>query len=168
MSLHALAPSLPSPANSQVNALSGEEVRQLSQILYRLGVKQIAPNNGFGTLIAEPAGTASLHNPLDRAKAIFDSRRRRTRFFPKSMLGETGWEILLVLFIYDGLTRLFIKDLGPLIDCPATTVLRWLKVLDDENFVSLRKHPNDGRMTYVDLTDLGRTRFRAYLEAEVI
>ena len=168
MSLQALAPSFPSPSGFQVNALSVEEVRQLSQILNRLGVTQAAPSIGFGTLITDPAGASSVQSSLDRAKAIFDSRRRRTGFFPKLMLGETGWEILLVLYIHDGLTRLCIRDLGPLIDSPATTVLRWLKVLKDEDFISLRKHPNDRRVTILDLTDLGRKRFQAYLDAAVI
>lgn len=167
MSRQAVAQSFPSYARSQANALSADELQQLSRILTRLGVSDVDPRGRvepdiFNTGVAKSAG-----NPLARAKSIYDARQRRTRFFPRMMLGETGWEILLVLYIHDGLTRLCVKDVGQLIDTPATTVLRWLKVLEDDNFISVRKHHLDRRVTLLDLTDKGRTRFASYLEDTV-
>lgn len=149
---------------SHPNALSNEELQQLSKILARLGIggdqdradADILHTNGIGP-------PSSL---LDRAKSIYNSRQRRARFFPRMIFGEAGWDILLVLYIHDGRTRICIKDLGKLIDTPATTILRWLKVLEDENFIAVRKHQFDRRVSILDLTQMGRARVEAYLEGD--
>lgn len=163
MSRQAVEPSFPSYSRPQANALSADELQQLSRILTRLGVSKPEPGGNpdhelYALDSIEPGASA-----LAQAKSIYGLRQRRTRFFPSMMLGETGWDILLVLYIHDGLTRLCVKDVGQLIDAPTTTVLRWLKILEDDNFISTRKHHLDRRVTLLDLTDMGRERFSAFL-----
>ena len=164
MSQHAIAPIFPSDPSVRTNALSLDETQQLSRILARLGIRSTEPSARRGpALIGENAFDLGS-GPLARAKAIYNARQRRARFFPQMMFGEPAWEILLVLYIHDGLARLCIKDVGQLISTPATTILRWVKVLQDENFISVRKYHVDRRVTHLDLTDFGRSRVAAYME----
>lgn len=111
-----------------------------------------------------PSGyeTTVTNHPL--AKEMYDSRQRRARFFPRSLFNEPAWDVLLVLYIHHGVSRLCIKDVLQMIDTPQTTLLRWLKTLEDENFVSVRKHPFDRRVSILDLTELGLSYMAAYLE----
>ena len=167
MSTQAVARNFLSPAPLPSHALSAEEVQQLSRILSRLSVPKHWSDTRPEPEVAE-AGSRDLHgSPLARAKAIFNARQRRSRFFPSMMLGETGWEILLVLFIHDGLTRLCIRDVGQLVDAPSTTVLRWVKVLENEKYIEVRKHNTDRRISILDLTNMGRERFTAFLEEAI-
>ena len=163
MSRLSVAPDF-SHSATHANALSIEELQQLSRILARLGVG--GAQDRVDPEIVHTKGIKSAGSPLDRAKAIYNARQRRARFFPRMFFGEAGWEILLILYIHDGLTRLCIRDLGQLIDTPATTILRWLKVLEDEDFIAVRKHHLDRRVSILDLTEIGRARVKAYLEGD--
>lgn len=162
MSRQAVAPSFPSYLRPHPNALSPDELQQLSRILIRLGVSDPEETNGRDRELTALELSDPTVSPLARAKALYNSRQRRARFFPRMMLGETGWDILLVLFIHDERARLCVKDVGQLVNAPATTLLRWLKILEDDNFISIRKHQLDRRVTLVELTDMGRERFSAF------
>lgn len=163
----ATVPVYPSSTKPQSNALSDNDVRELTRILNRLGVPEPAKSSSFDNANIIPSADVFVRSPRQKAEAIYKERQRRTRFFPKSMLGETGWEILLVLYVHDGLSRLRVKDVGQLIDAPATTILRWLKVLEERGFIAMRKHHLDGRVTILDLTAEGRGLFNTYFNDEI-
>jgi hypothetical protein len=65
------------------------------------------------------------------------------------MFGEAAWDILLALFIADQEFR--------------RTTLRWIRYLEEEQFVTRRRHPLDARCYLRDLTDFGRDEVARYL-----
>lgn len=96
--------------------------------------------------------------PLDefavkrQATRILQLRQRRQKHFPPSIFGEPAWDILLRLYVSDG--RAFsIRQLSDDCGLPATTALRWIDYLAQQNLVSRKSHPTDLRTVVVRLTE---------------
>jgi DNA-binding MarR family transcriptional regulator len=95
---------------------------------------------------------------------IFASRQARCRFFNKAMFGEPGWDMLLALYSMEVAgPRQTVGRLTEKSGAPPTSALRWLNFLEEEHLVSREPHPNDGRTTFIELTDKGRKAIEDYL-----
>lgn len=152
-----------SPPPSGESSLSAADVSQLSRILAQLTANQDIDGEG-SNVRPFPLSHQALVTNHPQAKRMFDLRQRRVRFFPRSLFSEPAWDVLLVLYLHHGVSRLCIKDVAQLVDTPATTLLRWLKTLEDEKLISVRKHPCDRRVSLLDLTDLGLSSLAAYFQ----
>ena len=84
------------------------------------------------------------------------------------MFGEAGWEILLVLYIHDGICRLCVRQLSRLVDIAPTTILRWLGELESRHYVSSCRNHLDRRLVLLELTDFGREQLTSYLEGATV
>lgn len=155
---------------SSANVVVGRwetEASRLSQILARLKASKSASASRPKMLSMASQQAPVEHPHLPQAKFLYRAVKRRSGIFPKRTFGECGWEILLALFIRDGVTRLCIRELSQLTDTPTTTVLRWLKVLQDQSLITIHKHQLDRRVSLVELTQLGRENFADYLREVV-
>jgi DNA-binding PadR family transcriptional regulator len=107
----------------------------------------------------------------DAARIRF-SRQLRRKLFGPAMFAETGWDILLTLYLADGaLPRPGVPDLAGSTDSPLSTTLRWLGYLQDEGLTSGPGEGFDSNAAGVELTDKGRRLLDEYLlelrEAEI-
>jgi hypothetical protein len=143
--------------------LSPNDQRDLSRILSRLGEIRERPVRTEPHLVADN-GPGQFNAPLSKARQMFAVRQRRCGFFPRSIFGEPGWDILLALYIHDSHIRLSITQLGQLVDTPATTVLRWLTYLEGEELILIRKHGHDRRTSMLQLTENGRSRMASFFQ----
>jgi len=89
----------------------------------------------------------------ERARREINNRRRRTRIFSGAMFGEPAWDMLLILFVEQGRSRMTVSKLGKESGAAATTALRWLDYLDAQQLIRRIAHPTDGRAVFVELTD---------------
>lgn len=95
---------------------------------------------------------------------IYDTRRARSRYFHNSLLGEPVWDMLLALFCLPyRWEKLTIGGLAAAAELPATTCIRWSKVMEYKGLVERSQDPFDARRVYISLTDKGEQLMRAYL-----
>lgn len=84
--------------------------------------------------------------------AVMRARRVRATFFEQELFADPAWDMMLELF-HAELThrRVPVSNLCSAAAVPATTALRWLKMLVDKGIVIRRDDPLDGRRVYVEL-----------------
>lgn len=101
---------------------------------------------------------------LRLALDLKNNRERRSHFFPPELFGEAGWNLLLALYIARGRGyRLKISEVCFESRVPATTVLRWLDVLEQSDLVERRESPLDRRTVLLDLSGSGVAQMNNYL-----
>ena len=69
------------------------------------------------------------------ASRMLKLRQLRCRMFPKAFLGETAWEMLLVLYAQQGEPRLSISRIAELTHTKEETASRWVDVLEAHRLV---------------------------------
>lgn len=103
---------------------------------------------------------------LRAARQIMERRRLREEEFRPTFFGEPAWEMLLELYIRESSgTSTTVAQLQARSGSPASTVGRWLHLLDREGLVSRRPHPVDHGTEFVELADRARESLERYLEA---
>ena len=91
-------------------------------------------------------------------------RRLRSRFFNQNLFGESGWDLLLILYTMDDSgPRLSIGRLQQYAGAASSSTARWLATLEDQRLIRRESHPTDARSNFVQLTDRGRTLLELYL-----
>ncbi len=115
---------------------------------------------------SDPVALANLSDAQmhDICRKIYAARRRRDEFFPVELFAEPAWDILLDVFIHQ-------TDGGPLSVKQAcigahvanSTALRYLRLLQDENFISIAPCKEDRRARKVRMTSQGFRKMRDYI-----
>ena len=99
-----------------------------------------------------------------RAQRVYQSRRKRAQIFDdEKLFGEPAWDILLDLFIaacHEKRVAVTSACIGAYV--PNTTALRWLNVLELKGLIFRESDEQDGRRTYVALSELGFKRMSEY------
>jgi len=76
--------------------------------------------------------------------------------------------MLLALYIFDLCGPKFtVSKLTEFAGGPATTALRWLDFLEENALVERVEHPTDARVSFVDLTDQGRSALDTYFSETI-
>lgn len=89
-------------------------------------------------------------------RAILTLRRNRDRFFPMEIFADPAWDILLELYAAElGQLRITVSSACRGAAVPATTALRWISTLEENQLVQRRSDPFDGRRVFLSLTDDG-------------
>ena len=108
----------------------------------------------------------SARGTLALARKTYALRRKRAAIFGNpDLFGEPAWDILLDLFIAAG----EVKSVSVSSACigsaaPATTGLRWLRVLADEGLVVRENDQEDHRRVMVRLTPTGHAAMERFFE----
>jgi DNA-binding MarR family transcriptional regulator len=101
---------------------------------------------------------------LKRARLILARRQARLRFFNPAMFGEPAWDILLQLYVSQGLgARQTVTSLAQTAGAPASSAIRWLHYLEKERLIERRPHPNDRRIIFIQLTQKATGELEQYL-----
>lgn len=89
------------------------------------------------------------------ARQVYRQRLNRKKFFGNNLLGEPVWDIMVDLFIQhlEG-RRVPITSACLASQVPASTALRHISVLEENEMVRRVASNRDNRVTYVELTDL--------------
>lgn len=168
---------MPDPEQSEASeaevaktvTLTRKDMRDAAR-LFRLLADPVAMENGLKGIfpLAEEPGTDTVDRHLlnSRARVELYSRRVRKRYFRTDLFGEPAWEILLALYITElAATRLSISMLAEWIEAPLSTVLRWVRTLEEDSLIGRVDHPTDRRIVFIRLLDKGRKALDAYLGA---
>lgn len=124
------------------------------------GVRNVSPPR------QQARGANDRHSLAAKARLFLSSRLAREQYFHRELFGEPAWEILLALYVIeDAGARFTISKLAECIDSPLSTVVRWVKTLEEQSLVSRVQHPTDRRIVFVRLLDKGSTALDDYFRA---
>lgn len=163
-------PSDPSePEIAKTVTLTEKDARDAAR-LFRLlagstAMGQVFPSFFPRAVTAENAAP-DRQSLISRARIVLGARRIRERYFHRDLFGEPAWEILLALYIAEEAgARFTISTLAEWIGAPLSTVVRWVKTLEEDSLVGRVDHPTDRRTVFIRLLDKGRKGLDAYLGA---
>lgn len=116
-----------------------------------------------------PAATEASRVPGDWddlisiARCEYNERLLRTKYIQAELLGEPAWDILVDLFIAKAAgVRISISSACIASRVPYTTALRWLKLLEQNGLIARFDDSDDGRRSWIELTEDGLHRMAAY------
>lgn len=144
-----------------------DDVQRIAHELLALSTRLMrTTGSGAGE---RPVRKPSLGNDQDLArlaKALYRSRRTRTRHITNHLFGEPGWDMLLDLFVRSVEGRMIsVTSLSIAAAVPATTALRWIGQLETTGLLNRVAHPADARASLVHLTDDGQAAVRCALQS---
>lgn len=103
---------------------------------------------------------------LSRARLVIAARRAREQYFDRDLFGEPAWDALLALYVTEDYgSRFTASKLAEFIGAPLSTLVRWVKTLEQQSLVERVDHPTDRRIVFIHLLDKGRKALDAYLGA---
>lgn len=102
---------------------------------------------------------------LDRAIQIYRNRRRREQIFGDATLfGEPAWDIMLDLFVASRhAKRIAVTSACIGSAVPATTALRWIKILEERGLIEREVDEIDARRIFVRLSPRGSSLMEEFL-----
>jgi len=99
---------------------------------------------------------------------VIQIRRQRKKYLPADLFADPAWDMLLDLLhselIYK---RVSVSSLSLAANVPATTALRWIKLLVEQRLIVRQPDPADGRRVFVELNPDVSKSLRQYF-AEVV
>lgn len=112
----------------------------------------------------EPPREPTKDELLSEAKHQFKAQLLRETHFAGLPFHETGWEILLELYIAkaEG-RRLNVTAIGLEGHIPNATLIRWISVLEQRHLISREPDEVDRRRTWISLTPLGDEKLNVCL-----
>jgi hypothetical protein len=107
---------------------------------------------------ADDAEAEARHDrmALCLAREFYAGRRRRARYMNADLFGEPTWDVLLDLYVAAREGRR-VPTTSACIGAhvPATTALRWLRIMEMRGLVEREEDGHDGRRTFVRLSRRG-------------
>ena len=125
----------------------------------------VGPSNGRRLRRAsDELPTAEISATVKQVTDLIKARRSRSRFFRNDLFADPAWDILLDLSRaeLEG-HRISVSSLCGAAAVPATTALRWINTLANEDMLTRRADPLDGRRVFVELTQSASSSMRRYL-----
>ncbi|MCB2067939.1 MAG: winged helix DNA-binding protein [Erythrobacter sp.] len=172
-----LTPSAPRPQakdllDDAARSLTPSELRRLGDSLLRLAdaVDQDWQPPKSKSIFRWPNELSGIeknaYNLAVKAQVEYSQRRARRKHFPGAILAEPGWDMLLELFMqFAGKAKVSTTSLCIAADCPTSTALRYIGLLEEEGLVRRTPAVHDRRVTFVELTDAGVLAMGRYLGA---
>ena len=110
-------------------------------------------------------GHASRREGAIEVRDIIRARALRRKVFNPDMFADPAWDILLELYACQlDYRRISVSKLSFAVHVPATTVLRWIGILEREGFLTKTNDPLDGRRVWVELSETGTAKMKQYFE----
>lgn len=110
---------------------------------------------------------ARVETVLETARRAYEERKSRSELIgSKEIFGEPAWDLLLDLFIHqsnDENVTVKAASLHP--DTPASTTIRWLRVLEHNGLLETHIDPANSEQHLVHLTPTGYEGMMRYLES---
>jgi DNA-binding MarR family transcriptional regulator len=100
---------------------------------------------------------------LSRVQTVIKDRARRSTHFSSELFGEPAWDILLELYAAElAQQRVPTSQVTLHASIPATTVLRWVKLLDAAGHIVRKPDPMDARRVFISLTPKASSAMSSY------
>lgn len=136
-----------------------DEVNRISQKLARIS----STPEGHNELALVPQEGRPIKCSPERVKAEIRARRLRASYFSGDLFADPAWDMMLFLLQAELMQwRVSTSRLCRAADVPATTALRWLNTLVQQNIACRRDDPFDGRRTYIELTPMASAAMHRY------
>ena len=114
------------------------------------------------------AGGPSPSQRAEFADRIYKSRRLRQKYFPEDIFADPAWDILLLLYSLEhSERRISLSAVCASAGVPESTGHRWIERLIESRMVYREKHPNDGRVYWLRLTEQTLERLDACFDEMV-
>ena len=152
--------SAPSPNAKQLKQLS-DEVNRIAGVLAKLATSSASDANGAW-------GDRSKLPPVqvETVQRVIALRRLRDKYFDRALLADPGWDMLLDLFHAElANLRVPVSSLCVAASVPATTALRWIKMMANAGLFYRKPDPLDGRRIYVELSPEASEAMHRYFVA---
>lgn len=143
-----------------------DDLADLSAAIER--VRQGLPKVSEPQTKAPPAKAASIDVDVtvQFALELKAARRTRYKYLDSKYLGEPAWDVLLDLYVAKATNRsISVSSACIASGAPATTGLRWLKLLEEGGMIERKAARLDRRSTNVSLTEHANSVIRNYLLA---
>jgi DNA-binding MarR family transcriptional regulator len=99
---------------------------------------------------------------------LIKARRERARYLCPELFAEPAWDILLDLLRAEiARQRVSVSSLCIASGVPATTALRYINTMTEQEIIVRRRDPRDGRRVFIELTSKVSGALRRYF-AEVV
>ncbi|MFL5478508.1 MAG: hypothetical protein ACJ79X_05785 [Gemmatimonadaceae bacterium] len=149
---------------------SAERLRQLSEEVNRIAttLARLSAGPAASSKTIQQISTGEVP-PLsaDTVANVIRARRLRGRFFPDELFADPAWDMLLDLLQAEiRQLRVPVSSLCIAAAVPATTALRWLKMLVGQGLFIRRADPHDGRRVFVELAPDTSLAMRRYFAEE--
>ncbi len=103
---------------------------------------------------------------VEQVRNAIRARRLRSRFFAEDLFADPAWDMLLDLLQAEiSQLRVPVSSLCIAASVPATTALRWLRSMVDQQMFVRRADPHDGRRVFVELAPDTSSALRSYFAA---
>ncbi|MEA3537707.1 MAG: winged helix DNA-binding protein [Pseudomonadota bacterium] len=141
----------------QIGMLS-DEVSRIADQLARLASMKDGPVLPAAVTDRSAAETARS------IREIIRKRQARKQFFPAELFADPAWDIMLDLAAarLEG-KQVSVSSLCIAADVPTTTALRWIKGMTDAGMLARRSDPEDGRRSFIDLSDKAAEAMDRYI-----
>jgi len=128
-----------------------EDVSRIAAILSALSEEEAGAPTGIHA--APPPRTDERDLEAPAVRAIIRARRMRDQYFRGEIFADPAWDMLLDLMAarIEG-KRVAVSSLCIAAAVPATTALRWIKMLTDRGLFVRSADPKDGRRVYIELS----------------
>lgn len=98
-------------------------------------------------------------------RSIIRARRLRDQFIPGNLFADPAWDILLDLLQAEIIQhRVPVSSLCIASAVPATTALRWIRTMTEQNMLLRREDPHDARRVFIELAPPTSAAVRRYFE----
>ena len=148
----------PERTEARLKQLS-DEVNRIAGALARLSSAPISPETARPVQPGEgPAVSA------ETVRSIIRARRMRDQFMPGDLFADPAWDMLLDLMAarLEG-RKVAVSSLCIAAAVPATTALRWIKLLTERGLLMRVADPEDGRRVHIELSEEAARVLGAYL-----
>jgi DNA-binding MarR family transcriptional regulator len=101
-----------------------------------------------------------------RLRRVITARQARRHFFHPSLLAQPSWEMLLEAYLaFLEEREISVSALSDAAAVPATTGLRWVSKLEDEQMLVRKSDPLDNRRVWIELSPRGVSAMTRYFES---
>ena len=112
---------------------------------------------------AKPSPFADTGSSSKHVRVLLRARQLRAQLFGAHLFADPAWDIVLLAYIATlEQERLLISALCRESIFPATAMLRWVKVLEGDGWLS-HHALKDGRNSWLELSEVGKRRIEQYL-----
>jgi DNA-binding MarR family transcriptional regulator len=115
-----------------------------------------------------PALSSEGLDLLAFTRRMIAERYRRYQYFSAHLFSDPAWDILLELFIAEiEMRQVPVTNLCFTSNVPDTTVLRWIRLMEQDGLLIRRKDKVDKRRVLVQLNRQAADAMRAYMEEQM-
>lgn len=157
---------LSSRISDVANDRNAERLRQLSEEVSRIAstLARLSTGPAPAPRPIEPIPAGDLpYLSAETVRNVIRARQLRARHFPQELFADPAWDMLLDLLQAEiAQLRVPVSSLCIAAAVPATTALRWLKMMVAQGLFIRRADPHDGRRVFVELAPDTSNGLRRY------